>query len=544
MNDIKTAITDSVKNLFGEDVLLELTRPDAKFGDFASNVALQLGKKLGKNPRDIAKELTEKLREHADIDEVEVAGPGFINITLTDEALVRSLNTKINQTRVGQKIVIETNNPNPFKAMHIGHAFNAILADTLANIIEADGAKIHRVSYHGDVGLHVGKSMWALLNYVDGDANKLQKIEPSDRNSFMSKMYTEGAKAYDEHKEETDQLAAQSFTLEDPLYRQVYETCKDWSFEQIDTLVAQLDNKPVEKRYLESEADILGVKTVREHVGDVFKESDGAVIFEGSKYGTFDNVFVRSNGQGLYGARDLGLIQLKNNDFQAEKSYIVTAEEQKDYFKGVIKAAELCLPELAKVTVNITHGTVKLTTGKMSSRDGDVVEIEWLLQQISDAVKDRGGERNDAIEVAAMRYQFLKVKIGSDVVFDVNEAISVAGNSGPYLQYAHARGCSIISKSSAGVASSYGPNLNDSERLLVRKMSQYQEVIEHASIELAPHYICTYLYELSQEFNRFYERNRVIGSEVEINRLKLVSDYVSILKNGLSLLGIEAPERV
>ncbi len=138
----------------------------------------------------------------------------------------------------------------------------------------------------------------------------------------------------------------------------------------------------------------------------------------------------------------------------------------------------------------------------------------------------------------------MKVKIGSDVVFDINEAVSVVGNSGPYLQYAHARGCSILEKSVNKASESYPTEFNDSERLLVRKMTEYSEVIEHATRELSPHYICTYLYELSQEFNRFYEKNRVIDSDEEVSRLKLVSDYVGILKSGLEILGIQAPNKV
>lgn len=549
MNDIKEAISKSVKELFSEDIAVELTRPDAQFGDFSSNAAMQLSKKLGKNPREIAEVLVEKISDHQSIAKAEVAGPGFINVTLTNLALVSQITLDYAKSRDQQTVVIETNNPNPFKAMHIGHAFNAILADTIANLIERDGAHVYRVSYHGDVGLHVGKSMYSLLKYIDGGIDKLNSIPENERNSFMSRMYAEGSNAYKEDetaKLEINDLAKQSFAPESAIYKQVYDICKDWSFEQIDQTVARLGNKPIDAqgRFLESDADDRGVKIVRDNVPDVFEESDGALIFPGSKYGAYDNAFVASNGRGLYAARDLGLMQLKNEYYHPQKSYIITAEEQRALLIGVIAAAELCMPELKDVTVNITHGTVKLTTGKMSSRDGDVVEIDWLLEQISKAVKEHSGDNNSAIEVGALRYQFLKVKIGSDVIFDINEAISVVGNSGPYLQYAHARGCSILEKSTKTMNDKIDSNLNDSERFLVRKMTEYPEVIEHATRELAPHYICTYLYELSQEFNRFYEKNRVIDDEAEVNRLSLVSAYVGILKSGLGVLGIEAPDRV
>jgi arginyl-tRNA synthetase len=544
MHELTKLIQITVQNLFNETAEVELTRTDEQFGDYATNVALRLSKKLEQNPREIATQITEAL-ESDHIAKAEVAGPGFINITLTENALVALAESPHSTTIQPQSVVIETNNPNPFKAMHIGHAFNAIIADTVANILEASGDAIYRVSYHGDVGLHVGKSMYSLLKFVDGSPQKLQEVTPELRNNFMSKMYAEGAKAYKEDesaKAEIDELTKQSFTREDPVYAAVYDTCKDWSFELIDQTVARLGNKPVERRFLESDADVRGVKIVKDNVPKVFQESDGALVFAGSKYGSFDNAFVTSRGLGLYGARDLGLMQLKNEYYHPKKSYIVTAEEQKDYFKGVIAAAELCLPDLKNVTVNISTGTVKLSTGKMSSRDGDVLEISWLFDQIAAAIKERGNEPTDESIAGSLRYQFLKVRIGSDVVFDVNEAVSLQGNSGPYLQYAHARACSILQKSSQEPADLQ--QLDTAERSLLRKISEYNEVVNRAQVELMPHHVCTYLYELAQTFNRFYEQSRVIDDPREAIRINLVSKYAQTLKNGLDLLGIHAPEKM
>jgi arginyl-tRNA synthetase len=543
-DELTNAVAAACKDLFGVDVGVELTRPDEQFGDYAANVALQLSKKLGKNPREIGEALADKLRGHELLADVQVAGPGFLNFRLTDAALLEQAR-RTPQPESGE-VVIETNNPNPFKAMHIGHAFNAILADTIANLLKISGKTTHRVSYHGDVGAHVGKSMYSLLKYVDGNPDKLNEIPLEEHNTFMSRMYAEGAKAYkeDEHaKAEINKLAEQSFSREDPVYAKVYETCKAWSFEQIDAIVARMGNKPIEKRYLESEADKLGVQTVQQHKDDVFVESDGALVFPGSKYGSFDNVFVSSIGRGLYGARDLGLMQLKAQDFPSvRKSYIVTAEEQRDYFVGVIKAAELALPELKGVTTNISTGTVKLSTGKMSSRSGDVVEIGWLFDQIAAAVEREEGAADEYVIAGALRYEFLRVRIGSDVIFDIDEAVSVKGNSGPYLQYAHARARSILNKTDA--QPERATELEADERSLLRKIGEYSEVVEKAGHELMPHYVCTYLYELAQTFNRFYEKNRVIDDPRQNARLQLVTDYADTLKNGLEVLGIHAPEKM
>jgi arginine--tRNA ligase len=525
------------------DITPELNRPDAAFGDIATNVALQLAGRLKRNPRQIAEELAEVLRSNPDFAEVTVAGPGFINVRLSDEALLQQLQVSAPQQYADTNVVIETNSPNPFKAMHIGHAMNAVVPDAIANILERAGAQVHRVSYHGDVGLHVGKSMYSLLKYAQGDVQRIAQIPKAERNSFMSRMYAEGAAAYkesEEAKREIDALAAQSFTCEDPLYKQIYELCLEWSYQQIDETVARLGNKPIERRFVESAADSRGVAIVKQHTPAVFTQSNGAYIFEGSKYGSFDNVFVSSNGRGLYAARDLGLMELKNEAFHPDKSVIVTGGEQGQYFKGVIAAAELSDPSLKGQTVNIPTGLVKLTTGKMSSRDGNVITIDWIFDQFRQAIEARGAVATDATIAGALRYQFLKVKIGSDVIFDINDAVSITGNTGSYLQYAHARAKSILRK----IDHAEIKQLQPEDRILIRKMGEYSDVVDLATRQLEPHHICQYLFELAQEFNRYYERNRVVGSELQAHRAGLVAAYVRILADGLALLGIHAPDEL
>ena len=145
-------ISDVVKKVFGIDADVVMTRPDAQFGDYATNVALQLAKSLGETPREVAEKIAEALRENEDFAEAAVAGPGFINIRLTQPALLRQVYTRPQHSRKGELVVIETNNPNPFKPMHIGHAYNAILADTMANLLAVSGADTKRVSYHGEIG--------------------------------------------------------------------------------------------------------------------------------------------------------------------------------------------------------------------------------------------------------------------------------------------------------------------------------------------------------------------------------------------------------
>jgi len=550
MESIKKSVKDICKKLFDVEVKVELSRTDEQFGDYATNIALQLGKQLNKKPLELAEVIVKELK-HKDIASAEVAGPGFINLRLSDSALWDAAKMPISPPNPNKTVVIETNNPNPFKDMHIGHAYNSIIADTIANLLEASAGKVHRVSYHGDVGLHVGKTMWAVLRQIDNNPAKLAGIAEDEQPQFLSKAYKQGHDAYESDesaKAAIDELAQQSFKLSDKVFKTVYETCKAWSFAYFDSIFKQIGSKPIERRYLEREADEAGCKTVEGHIGSVFEKSDGAIIFPGEKYGPglHTVVLITQRGNTLYSARDLGLIQLKTEDYKPDASYIVTAVEQKDYFQTILKAAELALPDLAINTTNIPTGTVKLSSGKMSSRKGTFVNIGWLIDEITKALKGRSSDANatqDAI-IGALRYNMLKVRVGSDVIFDIKEAISLDGNSGPYLQYAYARAKSILTKTQLPATSYQLPALETGERSLVRKITEYPEALERAVGELMPHNITTYLYELAQSFNSFYEHNRVIGDEREALRLKLVQIYADVLKNGLEILNIPAPDRM
>lgn len=548
--ELTAAIEDLVLNIFDIKVVIELFRPEEQYGDYTTNIALQLSKQLTKKPVDVANQLSLAMRHDLSkwVTEVTVAGPGFINLKLADNVLNGAItgHYKPSSKVSGLKTLIETNNPNPFKAMHIGHAFNAIMADTIANLLEIKGNQTHRVSYHGDVGNHVGMSMWAILGFLNGDLKKLQTIPIDQRNSFMSEMYIAGNKAYKEDelaKKEIEKLAEESFSQKDQFFKTVYETCKAWSMDLLQQTIKRLGCQPTEKQYFESQAESQGVKIVKQCVGPVFTKSDGALIFDGSKYGGYLCVFVSSRDRGLYAARDLGLMELKNQDYQPDQSYIITAEEQRAYFKTVIKAAELCLPELNCPTINIPTGTVKLATGKMSSRNGAVLDIEWLFKQIEKAVLERGAQATQDVLIGALRYEFLRIRIGGDVIFDIKQATSINSNSGPYLQYSYARARSILSKVDHK-EKTLADNYQSLERSLLRKISEYSEIIDKASADLLPHRICTYLYELAQNFNRFYEANRVIDDPRQDIRLTLVEAYATTLRSGLTILGIASPDKM
>lgn len=559
MEELKKIIKKASENLFGFDIEPELTRPEEQFGDYSTNVAMQLAAQLSKNepslklrptsPREIADQLAAIYQDCPDISKVEVAGPGFINFWLSDQALAALLGAEPAKKLTGQKIVIETNNPNPFKDMHIGHGFNSIIADTIANLLEAGGAEVHRVSYHGDVGLHVGKSLWAIFDELGEQAGEeIKKISPQEFPAKMREWYARGAGMYEEEPSVApaiEQYAKQSFAPKG-VVKEVYDYAKEQSFIYFDSVFRRLGSKPVQKRYLESQTDQVGRKVVEQNTGKIFEHSNGAVIFPGEKYGLHTRVFITKRGDTLYEARDLGLIQLKHQDYQPDLSVIVTAVEQKHYFEVVFRAADLSIPSLAGKTQNIPTGTVKLSTGKMSSRRGTVVTIEWLFDQVEAAVRKLSDNEETiaTASLAAIRYAMLKNRLDSDTIFDIKESVSLDGNTGPYLQYTYVRAQSILKKSTVDSRQSTAKEFELAERSLARKIGEYPEVVEKAVNELMPHHIATYLYELAQTFNRFYETNRVVGDPRESLRLQLVRSYANVLKNGLELLNIPAPEKM
>jgi len=551
--ELEQQIAAACNELFGAKAKIELTRPEEQFGDYATNVALQLSKEVGKNPREIGEALAVKLRETlaGTVDNVSVAGPGFINLKLNDESLLKALDTKSGRALEGQKVVAEYSDPNPFKVLHAGHLYTSIVGDAIANLLEQAGATVHRVNFGGDVGLHVGKTMWAVLEELGGeDPQKLQAI--TDPTEWLTERYIQGTKAYDKDeqtKAKIVELNKRVYALHaeddhDSAFAQIYWTCRQWSYEYFDEFYARIGSH-FDKYYPESQTAPIGLETVRQHVGEVYQESQGAIVFNGEKYGLHTRVFINSEGLPTYEAKDVGLIILKKKDYDFDKSVVITGNEQAQYMSVVLKSIEQFAPELAKSTTHLTHGMVKLEGGaKMSSREGNILRAVDVLDVAAEANKTLNGQDNNDTVLGAVKYAFLKNRTGGDIIYDPKESVSLTGNSGPYLQYAHARAKSILGKAGVQGELSDNPEFEAGERSLVRKLGEYPEVIDAAVAELMPHHICTYLYELAQAFNRFYENNRVIGDERQALRLELVGRYAQTLADGLKLLGIAAPDKM
>lgn len=550
-------MAQACKDLFGDDAAVELTRPEEQFGDFSTNAALKLAAKLGRNPKDVADELAAKLRGSLKdtVSEVSMAGPGFINLTLRDAALIKSLAAKPGKPLAGQVIVAEYSDPNPFKVLHAGHLYTSLVGDAVSRLMEGAGAKVHRVNFGGDVGMHVGKTMWAIIHELGGEhPDKLSDIKEDGRLDWLSGRYVAGNTAYEEDdsaKQAIEDMNRRVYELHaederDSPFARIYWICRQWSYDGFDALYKKLDMVPFEKYYPESEVADKGVETVRKHTGDVYEESEGAIIFNGEPDGLFVQVFI--NGQGLptYAAKDVGLIYHKHEDFKPDSSFIITDVAQKDHLAVVLKSISRFAPELVEATTHYAHGQIKLAGGqKMSSRKGNILRAEDILDAAHKANQALDNPENFGTELGAVKYAFLKNRIGGDIIYDPAESISLEGNSGPYLQYAHARARSILRKAGQEPAAiEQDAALEPDERSLVRKIGGYAEAVDRAVTELMPHHVCTYLYELAQSFNRFYEHNRVIGDQRETLRLELVRRYADTLRSGLDLLGIAAPDKM
>ena len=556
-SEFQKIISQLVLKHFGEEADIKLEIPDEKFGDYSTNIAMQLAGKLQKNPREIAETLIPILKDSLGdrVEDITIAGAGFINIKLSDKALLDSLQAPSERLYSGQTIVTEYSDPNPFKVLHAGHLYTSVVGDAISNLLENAGAKVHRVNFGGDVGLHVAKTMWAIIKKLDGEyPEKLSDIDESKRSEWMSERYVEGNNAYEDNeqtKQEITDLNKKIYAIHNDADKQsklaqIYWTCRQWSYDYYDSFYAQLGTH-FEKYYPESAVSGLGLETVNKHLGNVYEKSDGAIIFNGEKYGLHTRVFINSQGLPTYEAKDVGLIMQKYTDYKFDQSIVITANEIDQYMQVVLKSIEQFEPELVKKTKHLTHGMVKLQGGeKMSSRKGNILKATDVLDAATQASKQVHGHESAETVLGAIKYSFLKHRTGGDIIYDPQESVSLEGNSGPYLQYAHARAKSILRKAGEqSMSNDYSVDkLEGLERSLARKISEFPEVVLEATTDLMPHHICNYLYELAQNFNRFYENSQVIGNERQALRLNLVKVYSNVLSSGLMLLGISAPDKM
>src|SRR5581483_7395873 len=334
--ELAGVLNQAIKELFHVEIEAELTRPEEQFGDYSTNVALQLAGHTSKSPKEVAEALADKLQSIEMISKTEVAGPGFINFWLSDSALLASLGQEPAKKWAGKSVVVEYSDPNPFKELHVGHLYDGIVGDVIANLYEAKGGKVHRVNFGGDVGLHVAKAMWAIRRKLDGEnPEKLSNVSEEERAKWLSEAYVNGATAYDEDesaKVEIIELNQRIYKIhqdddhDSPLAK-VYWTCRQWSYDYFEEFYARIGTH-FEKYYPESTTAPAGLSAVKEQLTKgVFEESDGAVIYNGEVHSLHTRVFINSKGLPTYETKNIGLALCKRQDYHFDQNTILTGNE-------------------------------------------------------------------------------------------------------------------------------------------------------------------------------------------------------------------------
>lgn len=542
------------------DSLLYISK-DAQFGDYSTNVPLQLAKLQSKNskqsPLVIANEITEKLKssdsaqDHCS--EIKVAGAGFINFFIKDQFLIKNLDTlsHIDKIAKPRNILVEYAQPNTHKLFHLGHLRNIVLGESICRILESQGEKVFRANYQGDIGLHVAKALWAITQSMPIP----EELGVEKKADFLGNAYVTGAQAYEQDpriKGEIDHINNNLYQ-KDPKVMNLWQETRSWSLDYFESIYKRLGVK-FDKLFFESEAESLGKKLVEKNLHKVFQIDQKAVIFPGQKYGLHTRVFITKAGNPTYEAKDLGLAQIEYNTFPFDLAIHVVASEQSDYFKVVFKALEMIDPRFSKKQYHLSYGMVNLKTGKMSSRQGEVVTADWLFAEVKRCVmelmkQNRLDSSQDVVEkvsIGAIKFSLLKFSTETDMSFDIDRSIAIQGDSGPYVQYAYARIKSVLGHAGTDLATKGVPlrGLETEERQVLRQLMYFSEIVEEAGAKYSPNLIASYLLDLSKFFNLFYQTHRILQSEKKKFRLQLSEATGEVIHKGLMLLGIEAPERM
>lgn len=538
------------------DTLLSIAE-SPQFGDYSTNIALQLSKqKLSKGYQsslEIANKIVEKIGHPNYLERIEVAGPGFINFFLKNESLIKILEEKIQPKTGGRRVLIEYAQPNTHKEFHLGHLRNITLGESLARLREFEGDEVFRANYGSDIGLPVAKALWG----VDKLRDQLEGVRQAslrEKAEFLGRAYALGHTHYEDDEKAKEQIDAinKALYVRDPQFMPLWQETRQWSLAYFDTIYSRLGTE-FDAVITESEVEAEGKRLVEENLHKVFAEDQGAVIFPGEKYGLHNRVFITSRGNPTYEAKELGLTRREEEFFPFDQAIHLTGNEQIGYFKVVIKAVELINPQMAGKKKHMPFGFVTLTTGKMSSRLGTVVTAEWLIEEVKQAIREsfgqQGGkvsfnETTEKIAIGAIKFSLLKYSLATNIAFDIHKSVSLQGDSGPYVMYAYARIRSLIEKAGVSRPTSLSGEIELEEREVLRLLEYFEAVAEKAVLNFAPNELCIYLLGLAKAFNLFYEKHPIIGSQRASLRLKLAARVGDTLKLGLYLLGIESVDKM
>ncbi len=554
VDEIKKAVDLVIKDLGLPEVEFVVEHPaDETHGDYSTNTAMVLAKAQKTNPRELAGKIKDELEKDEElkkiIDKVEIAGPGFVNFWLRDSYLIRRLGQmkafgeKCGESNFmkGKKVLVEYSSPNIAKRFSVGHLRSTIIGQAIFNLYKFSGAKVTNDNHLGDWGTQFGMII-AAMEEKNLDVSTMSVADLED-------LYVKFNKRIDEDPTLKDKAREAFARLEkgDKAAREIWQKAKDVSMEEFRKIYMKLGIPEFDYEYGESAYEELMPEMIEEiKQKGITRESEGAWIVEfadeSGKETMPPAMLLKSNGTTTYFTRDLATIKKRLTDPELKSDLYIyeVGAEQTLHFRQVFAAAKMLWPEeTKKVTfVHVAHGLMTLPEGKMSTRKGRTVKLEDLLEKAKEAATD------EKIAIGAIKYNELKRAPGMNYVFKWDEALSMEGNSGPYLQYVYVRCKGILEK--FGDKTGTTEILNDDERKLLTALVAFGEgeVVEAAAKNFGPQLVCAYLFDLAQKFNGFYDRDRVGGSEKEGFRLLLTAVTAQVIKNGLKLLGIEMVEKM
>ncbi|WP_435354119.1 arginine--tRNA ligase [Emticicia sp. SJ17W-69] len=585
---LKNAIQEALSALFQveEEVVLQPTKKDFE-GNY-TYVVFPLVKSLRKNPVEIGNAIGQYLQEKNDFIGGFNVVQGFLNIVLTNTVWVDTLNSILSEDNFGtfpangKSVMVEFSSPNTNKPLHLGHLRNDFLGESVASILKAGGYDVVKTCLVNDRGVHICKSMLAYQKFGNGETPESLGLKGDH---LAGKYYVEFDKAY---KAEIAQLMAEGKTEDEakknaPLMLEAQEMLQKW--EQGDPETMALWRKmndwvfagfnetykkigvSFDKTYYESNTYLLGKDLVEEGLqkGVFFKKDNGSVWIDLKEEGLDEKLVLRSDGTSVYITQDLGTTDLKFNDYHNDKSIWVVGNEQDYHFQVLFAIMKKLGRAYADGCYHLSYGMVDLPSGKMKSREGTVVDADELVAEMIETATETTRERGkiddfskeeaeklfQMLALGALKYFLLKVEPKKRMLFNPAESIDFQGNTGPFIQYTHARICSILRKA----ASMNIPvnqqvkaiELTKVEAELIFVLSEYPTAVNKAGDEYSPAVVASYVYELAKTFNQFYAEVSIMNetdADKQQFRLSLIKVIAETIAKATALLGIDVPNRM
>lgn len=529
---------------------------DERFGDYTTNLAMTISRELKKNPLELAKELAMEIEKDLpeSVEKVEAAKPGYVNFYLSQKyfaGLLEKINREKDNFGIGGetgKIMVEYSQPNTHKEFHIGHLRNVFIGSSLVNSLRKGGQEVVAANYIGDTGTHIAKCLWGLLKFHKDE--DLEKIE--NKGEFLGKVYSEANQKLEDNPEFEQEFRAiqKRMNEEESEIVEIWEITRRYSLDDFEKIYKKL-GVIFDIYFFESEEEKEGKKILPELLEKgIAEESQGAIIANLEKYDLGILVLRRKDGSVLYGLKDIPLAVKKFKEYGIQKSIYIIDVRQSLYLKQIFKILELL--GFKKDMVHIGYDFVSLKGGEsMSSRKGNIVPAEELLRDVVDQVHTKfpDSPNPEGIGIGAIKFFMLKYSPETKIEFDMEKALSLDGNTGPYVQYAYARISGILEK--AGKIGEGKVDLSllshDKELSLIRELSKFPELVEEISRNYEVHKLPYYAIGLADKFHSFYNDCRVIDKENPSQtaaRLELVKAVKIVLGETLRLIGVEAPERM